>query len=1303
MFSPNLPPADAPKTRPRMRRILPKESIHSHQQAQEDSVASGAGRQAREDNVPTRTRKAARKEDDGLKEKSKKDESVVWTKNTKYAVSLLPALPDCLKNPGSVIGVADPWHRHALILNDASAWVWNYTDTHSLPHTYLFMLPQDESPNHYRDMPFPLGTLVSPSANSEEPGLVVVMPMSGRIAYWEAVGSAAAEGLFAKRRGVEGKVHLAPGETVTAICSIEPAGFILSLSSGHLAHLALRDAAGRPGIQITSLRDSSFIGNIFGALRGGSHRRDLVAVRAGRVGRMGEREIVVATARGGLSKWYVQRSGNYETKPEVDLRETMIRAMEKAAPTAVHRNREQFCVLDVAIATTSDNDGTDPAEQDVDLFVLVGYVGPDEDDSLYALLEAKLTPSGRGDVKTVHPINCYTTPIEASRHSRPRIYIPKPRNTAFIVFTRAVVILSNLKPNEGGGRRSITEDDMDVDRQLLQEEEEEERKVIYEDVVDFRGDANVDIVGSGGEDILFETFQPEGSFGHNGEDIAYKKIVNPGVVLIARGAGVLRVEAFDAEDKRQRGRAMPREEMVKSKIEQAVFFGHIGQNPLNFAGRKEVHFPLEEIENAALQISNEILTTSSAYITPMLPSMERHLQLRGQRLRGLAEHLRLTYGPLSKPTRWQLLQDAEKLEAARGIWINYDERNTREEGAGEILPNTIVRYMLEPSDADVSDAVRAWFQKFVPDVGRLIQCAKIALMEKTTRGRRERTALAIADAEANDIVTSGLQAAFNFRLNCAGLYGFDGLIDEKGILINAQGFPDPWTSPPDLLHAIDGQHEHSIHLIQGLWGPDMDRGKDIVEKIALQIEELAEVLCRLFTERIRWYEQQSDLDEELKARARDVRERYEKQRGGWVKPLVGLGRADAAYVIAERYQDFRTLVELASAELIQVETTPIDNLNDDQRLLISQKRTDGVKRLEGYLERFKAPFAIEFYEYQIENGRLQELLEEFQTFQGYLTKYLHSSDRYAKLAWIHDASLGEYDRAGETLVRVALSQEDGLWNKKVELSIAKLCKLAALPDNQVLGALQYMQNWQDEALTLIEIQRLVYDYLQSFVRGAIDKEAEVDIAMKEKGRPVDKRLETRKLFKQALERLFNLKILQSELLIDLLTLMEADENFPQFYHALVALDKSGLPTERYNLAEQSIWRRCYIQNDWNKVLDTKKKTDEDVKDEIRSTYLYMTISKGLQTGLFEGRHAMRILTPEQSLYSENLDELRVRFSQADDAELAALSMDLTNENKILHYYISKAKLTAWVVAVQTTAQDDLAAENEEGDEDIEMS
>ncbi|KAF8475745.1 Non-repetitive/WGA-negative nucleoporin C-terminal-domain-containing protein [Kalaharituber pfeilii] len=1299
MFSPQVPPSDASRTRTRVRRAAPKQG-HQVSHSREGSVTSvGQGKQVKEEPTTSRARKG-RKEEGPATDKVHEDESIVWTKNAKYSVSLLPALPDCLRNPGSIIGVADPRHRHALILNHTSAWVWNYTDTHSLPHTYLFMLPQDESPYSTRDTPFPLGSLVSPSANSEEPGLVVVMPMTGRIAYWEAVGSAAAEGLFAKRRGVEGRLQLSQGETVTAVCNIEPAGFLLSLSSGHLAHLALRDAAGRPGITVTALRESSFMSGIFGALRSGSHRRDLVAVRAGRVCKMGEREIVVATARGGFSKWYVQRGGNYETKPEVDLRESIIRAVEKAAPHAARRNKEQFCVLDMAIALGSENEVIDQEEQDIDLFVLVGYVGPDED-SLYALLELKLTPSGRGDVKAVHPISCYTTPIEGTFHSRPRVYIPKPRNTAFIVFTRAVVILSNLNPTGSGERRAISEGDMDVDRQLLQEEEEEERKAVFEDVIDFRGDVNIDIVGSGGEDILFESLQREGSLGHVGEDIGQKRTVNPGVVLIARGAGVLRIEAFDIDERREKPVIIPREMMVKSKLEQAVFFGHIKQNPLNFSGRKEVRYPLEEVETAALQISHEIVSTSSTYITPMLPSMERHLELRGQRLKALAEHLRGTYKPLSPATRWKLLQDAEKIEAAKAIWINYDDRHTYESGGNEILLHAIQQDIPE---LEHQDPVRTWFQKHVEDIGELMRYTKKVLKEKTYRGKRDASALAAADCEANDIVLSGLQAAFNFRINSAGLYGFDGLIDEKGILINSKDYPDPWTSPLNLLHALDDQYDFSITLLKAGWGGAAKKGQNAIDMIAAQMEDLAELLCRVFLERLRWLDQQDSIEFD-KPRA-DVKERYEKQRGGWIKPLVQLGRTDAAYNIAEKYQDFKTLVELASAELIHAETAAIEGLDEDQLLKLSQQKADAMKRLETYLERFKAPFAMELYKFQVENGKFKQLLEQFPNFQTYLTKFLRSSDKYAKLSWINDISLQEYDRAGDTLVQIALNQEESLWNKKVELNIGKLCKLAAFTDSDAIQALESFKNWQGEALTLIEIQEQLYNYLQPLVRGAIDKQAETEIILKEKGKTVGKRLITKTLFTQALNQLFNQRAINPELLIDLLTLMDGtDDKFPQYYFALQVLKASGLSGGRKFLAEQSIWRRCYIHDDWIAVHDTKKKSDEDVKDEVRGTALYQTILRAQQQDLFEQPNVLRIWTPSETIFSENTDELRVRFTQSDDVELTSVMMDMAQENKILNRFIGKANLPAWFEAARALVREDIDADSgaAEDDEDVEMS
>lgn len=85
---------------------------------------------------------------------------------------------------------------------------------------------------------------------------------------------------------------------------------------------------------------------------------------------------------------------------------------------------------------------------------------------------------------------------------------------------------------------------------------------------------------------------------------------------------------------------------------------------------------------------------------------------------------------------------------------------------------------------------------------------------------------------------------------------------------------------------------------------------------------------------------------------------------------------------------------------------------------------------------------------------------------------------------------------------------------------------------------------------------------------------------------------------------------------------------------------------------------------------------------------------------------MRLRTPEESLFSDNWDDLRARFAQADDAELGSLAMDLAQENNLLNRYISKTALTSWVEPIRTTAHDDLIAEGDtsyQADEDVMMS
>lgn len=374
------------------------------------------------------------------------------------------------------------------------------------------------------------------------------MPMTGRVAYWDSIGSAVAEGLFIKKRGVEGQVPIFSGESVTAICSAEPAGFILSLSSGRLAHLALRDVAGRPGVTVTIMRGNGtgMMSGFLGALRAGSSRRDVVAVRAGKQLGVGEREIIVGTARANFSRWHVKRSGVYENIADLDLRDDILTSIEDTG-RAHGRSRDQFVILDLDVNSSQD--------EDLRIAVLGAYL-PDSNhgNALYTMVSIHFTAAAQAHVSSVYIINTYTDTLDSTSRVKPRLYLPKPEKTAFVVFPRAVVIISSIS------KPSTDEDGM-----------EDDQPEFFEDVVDFRGDIKIEIVGSGSEDVVTSSARAANPSFQSQEQASSQaeRLKNPGVVLVAKGAGVVRVEAFDVE--RKRGPQLP--VTVKSKLEQAVFYG----------------------------------------------------------------------------------------------------------------------------------------------------------------------------------------------------------------------------------------------------------------------------------------------------------------------------------------------------------------------------------------------------------------------------------------------------------------------------------------------------------------------------------------------------------------------------------------------------------------------------------------------------------------------------------------------------------------------------------------------------------
>jgi len=126
---------------------------------------------------------------------------------------------------------------------------------------------------------------------------------------------------------------------------------------------------------------------------------------------------------------------------------------------------------------------------------------------------------------------------------------------------------------------------------------------------------------------------------------------------------------------------------------------------------------------------------------------------------------------------------------------------------------------------------------------------------------------------------------------------------------------------------------------------------------------------------------------------------------------------ERAYELGEKRQDYRTLVELCSKEIIRIEVSQKDLSNatsnreavERENAELAHTRKQTIERMKAYFVKFCEVYPIEMYEYLIENSQLRKLLNGFENYrETYLTRFLRSSRRYAKRSRIHDVGFGEY-------------------------------------------------------------------------------------------------------------------------------------------------------------------------------------------------------------------------------------------------------------------------------------------------------
>lgn len=1122
---------------------------------------------------------------------------------------------------------------------------------------------------------------------------MVVTPAKGKITYWESITNASSFVPGQTSSGIQGSIPgMLAGETVSEIINAEPAGFILTFSHGRVAHLTTRDQMGRPGIGIQFMRRQN-LGNsgLFGSIRnvfGGDRRKGVAMVRSGQSTK-GQRDIIVATEDGSFEFWNVNLGlGNTMTQ-EVSIKEDVLDGLRHNLPDEAQSN-SQFKILDFNIGTSLNQTqelvkhGDDPGTPIV-LLVALSY----QRITAYYVIELFVFANST-KVQVVHHIKCYNAPISESARWRPRLCFPKPYQTAFILFETAVVLYSMAKVEESPSSQLLME------RHALPDP--------FQDCIKFQDDAIYRILSYARED----------SDGVN---------KHAACVVAIHGFGNIRITSIAPQ-----GPVEDPEESVitlKSKIEQAIFFGTIRQNPLDLSSTSGQQFSQEEVEEAALEISSEILGSASKYLPQMTPSLDQQMRLRAKALEDLTLHIQKHYPPLSRPIKWKLLWNAEKLAAAQAMWKVQEEIQKRQPKDREFC---LMEYVLtaiheenktkpEPAKGE-KDRVRHWLIHDPARIEHFLAWLGNAFNELEKEEIMEPPLIADYRCEANDLWVALYDAALKFREDNAPVYGLGDEVLQDGVLITGYAdLPGFWTSSEEPLQWGQVMVRDTCKFLEQWWNmPASEKGDNPPRKalvhLAQRLPEQVELVSRLLTEEaIRTKETQDGSGNQTKQTIESKRAtnlRY------LIRAISPYNNMPHAIKIAEKLGDTSLLVRLNLDYIKQVidEVQAKPNRTNADLEKMEEKVFAIQQHTEVYFDMFGDKWAHSHFERMVFDGDLGAMLAEVQEDGKklpYLTNYLRGTRKYGKISWINDV-VGERDHlaAAQTLDRVAESQETILWNKRTEVCLAKLAHLAALEEDHKKLNLPERQSITrfDDSISIMDIQDALYAHVVPVTRNAIDATAAHEIALDTFGkRLVHSRPSQKKLLKEGLGVLLQKHVMRPEVLIDVFTLMDPFETemrrnedagvlgheFSLALTVVKAMSASGADAlSRKEALQQLIWRRAMVRDDWVVLNETASKSDEQVESAMTQSALFNTLYQCTEAAQNLDKPAPRVWSPNEILEADVFPEvMQARFRENERERARA---DLEAEQERLRAFVEKGRLQVHFEGLISAAKDRVRGE-----------
>ncbi|KAL4879833.1 Non-repetitive/WGA-negative nucleoporin C-terminal-domain-containing protein [Aspergillus karnatakaensis] len=1187
-----------------------------------------------------------------------------------YTVSQLPSLPDQTRTLGS-----EPCkcffssnHDYGLVITQSEAVIWPYSALVSSPSpTDTFRLPIPESYKESGDKA-PLGVILS-TATSATPGLLVLMPRNGKIIYWETVSCAASLGLpRQKQSGLQGFIPgMLSGEHATDIVNAEPSGVMVTFSSGRVAHITVRDSQGKPAVTVNFLKNPSiytgagFFGGLKNALGGGFWRKKVAAVRAGLSCQRGQRDVAIATSAGLVEIWDTHWNNGAIPKKHFNIEEDLRRTL------AVHNPEDigdcEVRVWDLAFSANKQEatDSPDTSEQSWQIAILAGLVFGS---NIRGVFVVQLKLSKDIHILSANPISSHTFST-ALDDPQPRLFIPRPCETAFIVIGQSVILLSL------GGVEATPSSQLLVDNG--------QPRAFY-DTINLRSGKAYEILGAGCED------QSDGN-------------AFPACLLMIRGFGVVRVASLPRHDTADSPESV--QVTAQHKLEQAVFYGTMLGNPLNLSSKSDLEFPIEEIEEATLRISQGLLRSTSRFIPTAAISIDQNLKLRAKALDDLSRLLLEQNKILDRRIWWELLWGAEKLAAQRAIWRLEESARNSESSTSTFLAHVLglmsEKFKTKPERRDdIGDTVRSWFlydtyrmEHIVPWIFHAIKPQKGSAMKQLRRISPEHV------FEASELSLAVLETAFKYRDEHASQFGIgDGYLEDGVLMTGYEGLPEFWTSHSisysETGHLLDFELESCRAWIQASASSEAS-DQHMTRRVAQNSARHLRILGQMYSERTRWLSAQAD--QKLLDEAMATKQSHIKQRRWQLFKLAGIGHLTDAINLAEEFRDMSALVEL------------VIELQDQNKGAMLPEGAEGIpsgskgtssdidQKITHYFEKFREAWADAFFSRQISMEQ-SGIIFSMRKFQPFITQFLHKHQSYSRLSWVNDV-IGEsdYGRAAKTLESLALENKQDIWSHRVELSLAKLANLATW---ERAGSSNTRLRQDDikrlEGLSeMSAVQEVIYSYISPVFQDAIDQKAEVELALEHFADSVAQdRPSLHDLLREALAAVVTRKVLSLDQLVDVLTLIDSgrdsgaghNEFSGNEYHLALRVIRLSLYERvdpNYSLALQKlVWRRCIITDNWNATSRAIEELGSNSDTLLLATSLFRTLDLCLKDEHVDDPEYLPLYVPTspRDLFLNESDSILLS-SRFRPEQRARYTRDLDEENAILSQYIEKGELEFW--------------------------